>query len=280
MEPELSRTFTFTYLPDLMLKDERIDLYDMATAMGIAFYVDKNRVSWPGKKKIAKIARISERKVQECINNLEKYGYLTVERRKEPDNQMKNLSNLYLLHDIPQAQQGGGAACARGVGQRVPEGGARHAPELYPINKKQESKQAAKKEAGKKKPTTEKEEKAMEILNNYGIADNHKTRENLRKAITAGVIDFSAFLCYIRGRRPDARTPLIINLIAELAADYVAELKQEKYEENRISETKDFSEKFREWRRLAEADAKKAETKQAAHRLFSMFQEPEHVREA
>jgi len=97
-----SRQFSFTYLTSPLLEDERLDVYDKATAFGIAYYVDKSPVIWPGKKAIAKIASISERKVQECIKKLEECGYLTVERRRDPNNPAKNLSNLYTMHYLPR----------------------------------------------------------------------------------------------------------------------------------------------------------------------------------
>jgi hypothetical protein len=208
---QLERTFTFTYLPDTMLKDDRLTSYDILTAMGIAFYVDKNRVSWPGKKAIAKIARISERKVQECIKSLEEHGYLSVERRKDPNKEKMNYTNKYLLHDVPQVKVEGGAQHAPGVGHSVLQGGAQHAPEQDTENNNHSNnKDAAAKEGI---------EEAMEYLTTRGVSDNSYSRKQASAALDAGlspaeIDDFFAYLLSLADGK-DNRSGYALALLAD-----------------------------------------------------------------
>ena len=57
------REHTFTWLSDEMISDQRLSNIAISTAIGIAFYCDRQRISFPSRNKIANIGRISARSV-------------------------------------------------------------------------------------------------------------------------------------------------------------------------------------------------------------------------
>jgi hypothetical protein len=191
---QLKRTFTFTYLPDVMLKDSRLNKHDILTALGIAFFTDKNRVSWPGVASIAEKARLSERQVQYSLSRLQEYGYLKIESRP-------GTSNLYTLVDNPephilQNPKGGAQHAHPGV-HDMRGWGAQHAPEQEPENKNHKN--------NNQPAVVGKENQAVwEALRICGIEENSTVIGNLQTAKENGISSdqMPAFITYLKEQCP------------------------------------------------------------------------------
>lgn len=213
---KLERTFTFTYISDIMLKDKRLDKHDILTALGIAYFVDKNRVSWPGIPAIADVARLSERKVQTCISNLEQYGYLHVDRRKDPKNPNRNLPNLYKIIDVPlvHSVHQGGASHAPGVPHEVHQGGAQCAPEQEPMNYNHKQQQ------------TESLSVVAKELKERGIEINKTVQKSLDIIFEKGLSknEIGLYLEYIEKKQPKSvsnKTGWIVSQLPKQVQQYL-----------------------------------------------------------
>lgn len=213
----LERSFTFTYLSDTMLKDNRLDKNDILTALGIAYFVDKHRVSWPGIPAIAKISRLSVRKVQDCISTLEACGYLNVERRKDPKNPCRNIPNLYKIIDVPlvHAVHQGGACDAPGVLHTVHQGGAPHAPEQEPINYNH-----------KQQPTNKLSVVVEKELKRREIEINDTVRVTIDKTLEKGITEnqIGEYIDYLVTRIPkniSSKTGWIISQLPKVVEEFL-----------------------------------------------------------
>lgn len=97
----------------------------------LAMYANNSSARcFPGRKAIARDAKISERAVDGALKALVSAGCIRVEPRTmtTPTGATVKTSNVYTLLTVPrkggQSLQGGGAGDAPGVGQVVPQGGA------------------------------------------------------------------------------------------------------------------------------------------------------------
>lgn len=125
---------------DIVKRDgPKLGPYGIATYACLCAHANESQEAWPSMATIAKMIACSERKVQEVLKLLEDLGWITIEKRFDPEKQ-RYFSNLYHLLDTPP-DQGGTAQhappprtqCTRGTAQHAP-GGAPGAEEEEPIN--------------------------------------------------------------------------------------------------------------------------------------------------
>lgn len=67
-------------------------------------HADQQGTCHPGRTRIAKLAHTNPRSVDRAIRELVEHGYITVHHRRDPDNPERYLSNKYVIHSTPRAQ--------------------------------------------------------------------------------------------------------------------------------------------------------------------------------
>ncbi len=97
-----------------------LDTYDIAVYFCLLRYADNNtREAFPGQAHVAKLTRMSERRVRKSINNLQGQGLIDITPRYEKTG--GQTSNLYIVYDATEVIHRGGTSC-RGGWHEVPGG--------------------------------------------------------------------------------------------------------------------------------------------------------------
>ncbi len=78
-----------------------LDTYDIAVYFCLLRYSDNNtRKAFPGQTHIAKVTRMSERRVRTSIKNLKGQGLIDVKPRYEKKGQISNLYTVYDANEV------------------------------------------------------------------------------------------------------------------------------------------------------------------------------------
>ena len=87
----------FTQIENAILEDPEITKNELLIFWVLNYHADKNDECFPGLKKISDEARLSKPAVIKAINGLVKKGYITKEKRTDPENPKHNFTNLYTI---------------------------------------------------------------------------------------------------------------------------------------------------------------------------------------
>lgn len=126
----------YTIVENEFLDLEGLPIYEKMIYIALKRYANiQTNIAFPGIKKLASIAGMSERKARDAISSLEEMRFISIERR---ENKTSIYTILPLSQNIssPARHAGGTAHGAGGVVHEVQGGGARGADELKSINYK------------------------------------------------------------------------------------------------------------------------------------------------
>jgi len=85
----------FTTIENMILETETLTLHEKMVYISLRRFMNNSTdTAFPGAKRLAKMSRMSERKVRECIKSLDEKGWVGVERRQ-------NDTNLYTFLNPP-----------------------------------------------------------------------------------------------------------------------------------------------------------------------------------
>ncbi len=93
------RSFSITY-HDSIDSDVLENIYQLALFIALKRFTDGNNKCFPSLKKLAKVSRMSQRKVQKTLKELEKKHIISIENRARTDG--GDASNLYTLYDFKE----------------------------------------------------------------------------------------------------------------------------------------------------------------------------------
>jgi hypothetical protein len=133
------RRLPFVILPYEVLDDGTLTPTDILIYVTIARHADSYGQAYPSRARIAKLARCSESTVDRAVAVLKAGRYLDIHRRE-------GTSNLYVIHEVRSAfqggvithEEGGSSPMTRGVITGDEGGSSPMTTELDPTNKIQE----------------------------------------------------------------------------------------------------------------------------------------------
>ena len=124
--------WNYTVTENEIIETELLDIYEKMLYITLKRFANiQTGEAFPGVKKVAKFAGMSERKARDVISSLAKKKFIGVERRT-------NQTNIYTLFSTPAHGAVGHAHGAGGVVHAVHEGGAPCADELKKLELKKD----------------------------------------------------------------------------------------------------------------------------------------------
>ena len=184
------RTQGWAWVHNALVREHGAELgvYGIAVYTALATYAGRDETAYPSYKTLADAVGCSRRKAIDAIKDLERLGWIKVEKRHTTDNPQLQSSNLYTLLPCPVNDvHGGSARNSSGVVNDVHGGSARDAHEKESLNNNQKKKRAS--------------ESAQQKTNGNEVPNDQGTPIDEAKAIWEDVCD----------ARPDAATAMTLH---------------------------------------------------------------------